>query len=154
MNAGKVLAIPSGSLSKLDQFRDEVFKRLPKTVTVRHKTYNSKTPGREEDFEKGLDEALGIDFTMILYTCSMGVGVEYTLDHVDKRYLLVNYNMVGADSYLQLLGRVRYPKDQTVETFISKPSSQQALPTTRESVKRQLDEDIRTQNYSTHSMGG
>jgi hypothetical protein len=95
--AGKVLSIPSGSLSKLDKFRDEVCKRLPTGINLKHKTFNSKTPGRERDFEKGLDEALKKEFTMLLYTGSMGVGVEYTLEHVDKRYLLVNYNIVGAD---------------------------------------------------------
>ena len=78
---------------------------------------------------------------MLLYTASMGVGVEYTLEHVDKRYLLVNYNLVGADGYLQLLGRVRSPKSKTVEMFISKSSRKQSerLPTTRDAVKRQID---------------
>jgi hypothetical protein len=47
---------------------------------LQHKTFNSKTPGRENDFKKGLDAALGFDFTMLLYTASMGVGVEYTLE--------------------------------------------------------------------------
>jgi hypothetical protein len=91
--AGKVLAVPSGSLSKLDKFRDEVISRLPENIRIKYKTFNSKTPGREKDFAKGLDEALGVEFTMLLYTASMGVGVEYTLEHVDKRYLLVNYNL-------------------------------------------------------------
>jgi hypothetical protein len=147
--AGKVLAVPSGSLSKLDKFRDEVISRLPENIRIKYKTFNSKTPGREKDFVKGLDEALGVEFTMLLYTASMGVGVEYTLEHVDKRYLLVNYNLVGADGYLQLLGRVRSPKNKTVEMFISKSSRKQSewLPTTRDAVKRQIDDEIKANTY-------
>ena len=147
--AGKVLAVPCGSLSKLDKFRDEVIHRLPKSLAIKYKTYNSKTPGREKDFTKGLDEALGFEFTMLLYTASMGVGVEYTLEHVDKRYLLVNYNLVGADGYLQLLGRIRTPKDKTVEMFIEKPSRKQSewLPTTRDAVKKQINAEIKANKY-------
>jgi hypothetical protein len=144
LNAGKVLAIPSGSLSKLDEFREAVCKRLPSKLHLTHKTFNSKTPGRESDFKRGLDKALGFEFTMLLYTASMGVGVEYTLEnHVDKRYLLVNYNLVGSDGYLQLLGRVRSPKDNTVEMYISKPSRKECFPTSRESVKFQINADIK-----------
>ena len=149
LSAGKVLTIASGSLSKLDKFREEVFKCLPESLTIKHKTFNSKTPGREKDFAKGLDEALGVEFTILLYTGSMGVGVEYTLDHVDKRYLLVNYNLVGDDGYLQLLGRARGPKDKTVEMFIAKPSRKKSewLPTTRDAIKRQIDDEIKANRY-------
>ena len=44
LSAGKVLTIASGSLSKLDKFREEVFKCLPESLTIKHKTFNSKTP--------------------------------------------------------------------------------------------------------------
>jgi hypothetical protein len=147
--AGKVLTIASGSLTKLDKFREDVCKCLPKNMLIKHKTFNSKTPGRDKDFEKGLDEALGIEFTMLLYTGSMGVGVEYTLEHVDKRYLLVNYNLVGADGYLQLNGRTRTTKEKTVEMFIAKPSRKQSelLPVSRETVKKQIDDDIKASKY-------
>ena len=147
MTAGKVVAIPSGSLSKLEEFRKEVCKRLPETLHLKYKTYNSKTPGREEDFTKGLDQALEHDFTMLLYTGSMGVGVEYTLEHVDKRYLLVNYNLVGADGYLQLLGRIRKPIDPTVEIFVAKPSLKQCLPTSREAIRKQIETDLKSNKY-------
>ena len=59
LHSGKVLAIASGSLSKLDKFRDEVCERLPKPMQIKHKTFNSKTPGQDKDFEMGLDKALG-----------------------------------------------------------------------------------------------
>ena len=149
MSASKVVTIASGSLSKLDEFREEVFKHLPTCLTVRYKTFNSRTPGRENDFVKGLDEALGVEFTMLLYTGSMGVGVEYTLEHVDKRYILVNYNLVGADGYLQLLGRTRTPKDRTVEMFIANASRKQSawLPTSYDDVKRQIDAEIHANKY-------
>ena len=92
---------------------------------------------------------LGIEFTMLLYTGSMGVSVEYTLEHVDKRYLLVNYNLVGADGYLQLNGRTRTTKEKTVEMFIAKPSRKQSelLPVSRETVKKQIDDDIKASKY-------
>ena len=71
----------------------------------------------------------------------MGVGVEYTNIHVDKRYLLVNYNIIGADGYLQMLGRIRNPKDQTVEMFLQKPSKTKdtCLPTTLCAIKHKIE---------------
>lgn len=147
MSAGKVISISSGSLTQLDAFRECVFARLPVDLEVKHKTFNSKTPRRLEDFEKGLDKALGIEFTMLLYTGSMGVGVEYTLSHVDKRFMLVNYNMIGADGYLQFLGRVRSPKDSTVEMFIQKPMRDTRLPVTRSAIISQISVEIEANHY-------
>jgi len=141
MSSGKVVSVASGSLTKLDAFRNQVCALLPASLQVSHKTFNSKTPDKAQDFEVGLDVALGTTFTMLLYTGCMSVGVEYTSRFVDKRYLLVNYNIIGADGYLQMLGRIRNPKDQTVEMFVQKPSSTKDtwLPTTRCAIKRHIE---------------
>ena len=148
MSIGKIVSVASGSLKKLDSFRAQVCALLPASLQVSHKTFNSKTPGKAEDFEVGLDKALGTTFTM-LYTGCMGVGVEYTTKYVDKRYVLVNYNIIGADGYLQMLGRVRNPIDQTVEMLIQKPirTKDTWLPTTRRALRQKIEASKRGNLY-------
>jgi len=133
VRAGKVVSIASGSREKLDAFRQAVFARLPEDLNPRYRVYNSKTPGRETDFEQGLDDTLGTDFDMLMHTGTMGVGVQYSLgNHVDKRYLLVNYNEIPAHQYLQFLDCLRYPewvpnsaagKPRSGKVALMKPSS-------------------------------
>ncbi len=109
----------------------------------------ASTPGKNEAFEKGLDESLGTNFSMLLHNGAMGVGVEYTLKHVDKRYMLVNYNVIPADGYLQMLGRVRNPKETTVELFIQNPERKKDrwLPTTRDCVLKDIEAEREANNY-------
>jgi hypothetical protein len=147
--SGLVVAIASGSKGKLIKFREQVLERLPKALQVKYRTFVATTPGKEQAFEEGLDKNLGTEFSMLLYNGAMGVGVEYTLDHVDKRYMLVNYNEIPAHGYLQLLGRVRNPKDTTVELFIGKPenSRDKWLPITRDGVLQEIHEERTAHEY-------
>jgi hypothetical protein len=146
---GLVVAIGSGGKKKLNKFREKVLELLPKNCEVKHRTIVSTTPGKERAFEEGLDKNLGRNFTMFLYNGTAGVGVEYTLDHVDKRYLLVNYNQIPADGYLQALGRIRNPKNTTVEMFIEQKQrkKEKSLPVTREEVLREIEKERKSNEY-------
>ena len=146
--SGKVLAVSSSSRKKLAEFKETVLTILPVSHKVISRTFDSKSPGNAEAFSRGLDIELKKDFTFLLYTSCMGVGVEYSLkEQVDKRYHLANYNEISAALDIQMLGRIRNPEDKTIELFIEKPTSKTELCTSREGIMHQISERKRGQEY-------
>lgn len=119
LNNNEKIAICSNSQEECELLNEQLIKKYPdKKIEVIHGD-NSSEEKQIKLIKALINEKKELDIDVLIYSPSLGTGFDISRKYFDNVFLIANrIDALSSQDLLQLVGRVRYPKNNTVHVFI------------------------------------